>query len=345
MYCRQVLNCMGMNDRLSPEEMIAAATVHLMEDSNRTSPGGFILLGLSNVPYLQVICFIVFLIIYMLTLSGNVLLIIVVRNNSKLHTPMYFFLTNLSTIDICFSSTVVPKIFINIISKDRNKSISVRGCVFQMFFSLVLGVAECILLAVMAYDRFVAICKPLHYNIIMNMRFCIILAIIPWIFGLINSFIQVSITWQLPFCRSHHLNNFFCEVPAFLRLSCRDPWLNEIAMYVAAGIIVLCSFLLTLISYVFIISTILRIRSSQGRHAVFSTCTSHLTVVILYYGTLMSIYLQPRSSHSPETDKAVSVLYTLVTPMLNPIIYSIRNKEVKKCIIKNIKNKTNCLKT
>ncbi|XP_040267016.1 olfactory receptor 2G3-like [Bufo bufo] len=314
-----------------------------MEHFNRTLPTWFFLNGISTVPHLKIIGFLLFIVMYMITLAGNCLLLITVMLSLALHTPMYFFLSSLSFIDIGFSSTVVPVILRNTLSAD--KSISVRGCVFQMFFSLVLGVAECVLLAVMAYDRFVAICKPLHYNIIMNMRFCIILAMIPWIFGLINSFIQVSITWQLPFCRSHHLNNFFCEVPAFLRLSCRDPWLNEIAMYVAAGIIVLCSFLLTLISYVFIISAILRIRSSQGRHAVFSTCTSHLTVVILYYGTLMFIYLQPRSSHSPETDKAVSVLYTLVTPMLNPIIYSIRNKEVKKCIIKNIKNKKNCLKT
>ncbi|XP_044127320.1 olfactory receptor 2G3-like [Bufo gargarizans] len=306
-----------------------------MENANQTLPRWFTLIGLSTVPHLQAIGFLVFVVIYMITLSGNCLLLITVRISPTLHTPMYFFLSNLSFIDIFFSSTVVPVILINTLSTD--KSISVGGCVFQMFFSLVLGAAECVLLAVMAYDRFVAICRPLHYSSIMNMRFCIILALIPWMIGFINSFIQVSITWRLPFCRTHHVNHFFCEVPPFIRLSCRDPWLNEIAMYVAAGIIVLCCCLLTLISYVYIISTILKIHSSQKRHAVFSTCASHLTVVTLYYGAIMSIYLQPRSSQSLEANKIISVLYTVVTPMLNPIIYSIRNKDVKKCITTNIK--------
>ncbi|XP_056408683.1 olfactory receptor 2G3-like [Hyla sarda] len=303
--------------------------------SNQTLPSWFILLGLSTVPHLQVLGFLVFLVMYIITLAGNCLLLITVRISLALHTPMYFFLSNLSFIDICFSSTIVPVILINTLSTD--KSISVGGCVFQMFFSLILGAAECILLAVMAYDRFVAVCRPLHYSSIMNMRFCTVLVLIPWIVGFIDSCIQVSLTWTLPFCRTHHVNHFICEMPPFLRLSCRDPQLNETVMYVAAGIIVLCSFVLTLISYIFILTAILKIRSSQGRRAVFSTCTSHLTVIALYYGTIMSIYLQPPSSHSLERQKIVSILYTVVTPMLNPIIYSIRNKDVKKCIIMNIK--------
>ncbi|XP_069805775.1 olfactory receptor 5M11-like [Dendropsophus ebraccatus] len=301
-----------------------------LENTNQTLPNWFILLGLSTVPHLQVIGFLIFLVMYIITLAGNGLLLITVRISFALHTPMYFFLSNLSFIDICFSSTVVPILLINTLSAD--KSISVSGCVFQMFISLVLGAAECILLAVMAYDRFVAVCRPLHYNSIMNMRFCIILVLIPWIVGFIDACIQVPLTWRLPFCKTHHINHFICEMPPFLRLSCRDPWLNEVAMYVAAGLIVLCSFLLTLISYIFIISAILRISSSKGRHAVFSTCTSHLTVIAFYYGTIMSIYLKPPSSHSLETEKIVSLLYTVVTPMLNPIIYSIRNKDVMKCI-------------
>ncbi|KAM3919017.1 olfactory receptor 5G9-like [Leptodactylus fuscus] len=306
-----------------------------MENSNQTLPSWFYLLGLSTVPHLQVLGFLLFLVMYIITLAGNCLLLVTVRISPTLHTPMYFFLSNLSFIDICFSSTIVPVILINTLSTD--KSISVGACVLQMFFSLVLGAAECMLLAVMAYDRFVAICRPLYYSSIMNMRFCVTLALIPWIISFIDATIQVPLTWRLPFCQSHHVNHLICEMPPFLRLSCADPWLNEVAIYVAAGIIVLCSFLLTLISYVFIISTILRIRSSRGRRAVFSTCTSHLTVVTLYYGTIMSIYLQPRSSHSLEMGKTISVLYTVVTPMLNPIIYSIRNKDVKNCIIKNIK--------
>ncbi|KAM3919025.1 olfactory receptor 5AR1-like [Leptodactylus fuscus] len=306
-----------------------------MENVNQTLPSWFYLLGLSTSPHIQIIGFILFLIIYIVTLTGNCLLLITVRTSPTLHTPMYFFLCNLSFFDICFSTTVAPLLLKNTLSID--KSISVGACAFQMFFYLGLGGAECSLLAIMAYDRFVAICRPLHYSSIMNMRFCIILAIIPWIVGFTNSSIQIPITWRLPFCRTHHVNHFFCEVPPLLSLSCIDPWLNEIAMYVAASLIVLSSFLLTLVSYVYIISTILRIHSSRGRHAVFSTCVSHLAVVSLYYGTIMSIYLHPPSSNSVESDKIASVLYTVVTPMLNPIIYSIRNTDVKNNIIANTK--------
>ncbi|XP_044127319.1 olfactory receptor 1019-like [Bufo gargarizans] len=306
-----------------------------MEISNQTLPSWFFLLGVSTVPQFQVLGFLLFLMIYMITLSGNFIFLITVWISPTLHTPMYFFLSNLSLIDICFSCTIIPVILRNTLSAD--KSITLEGCASQLFFSLIVGAAECVVLAVMAYDRFVAICRPLHYSSIMNIKVCIILALIPWIVGFIDSCIQVPLTFSLPFCRTHHINHFLCELPPFLRISCRDPWLNEIAMYVGAGFIVLCSFLLILISYVYIISAIMRIRSSQGRYAVFSTCISHLTVVMLYYGTIMSIYLRPRSSHSPMTDKTASILYTVITPMLNPIIYSIRNKEVKNCIIKNIK--------
>ncbi|XP_075700752.1 olfactory receptor 2G3-like [Rhinoderma darwinii] len=313
-----------------------------MEKSNQTSPNWFILLGLSDVPQLQLICFLVFLLMYLITFSGNFLLIIVVRTNPTLHTPMYFFLCNLSVIDICLSSTIVPILLTNTLSKD--KTISLWGCAFQMYFTLVCGATECILLSVMAFDRFAAICRPLHYNLIMNKKICVFLASTSWSVGLINAFIQVPLTFRLPFCRSHRVNHFFCEVPPFLKLSCKDPWLNEVAMYIATGIIVMCAFVLTLSSYVHIISTILKIRSSQGRQKAFSTCGSHLTVVIIYYGTLMIIYLQPRS-YSPEIDKTLSLLYTVVTPMLNPIIYSIRNKEVKNSVVNDIKRKCNPHKT
>ncbi|KAM5129436.1 olfactory receptor-like protein OLF1 [Mantella aurantiaca] len=307
-----------------------------MEHANKTS-AKFFLLGLSNDPYLQVIYFLIFLLIYLITIAGNLLLIFVVRINPKLQTPMYFFLSNLSVIDLCFSSTIVPILLLNTLAKDR--SISLDGCAAQMFFSLVFGVTECLLLAMMAYDRFAAICKPLHYNSIMNRNLCVGLTLIAWIGGLLTSTIQVILTLQLPYCRSHHVNHFFCEVPPFLRLSCRDTRLNEIVMYIEAAIISLCAFLLTITSYIRIISTILKIRSSQGRQKAFSTCASHLTVVTLYYGTIMFIYLQPRSSFSPETDRTVSIVYTVITPMLNPIIYSIRNKDVKCSIIYSSKAK------
>ncbi|KAG8536199.1 hypothetical protein GDO81_026916 [Engystomops pustulosus] len=280
---------------------------------------------------------------YVITLAGNLLLIIVVKTNPWLHTPMYFFLSNLSFIDICFSSTIVPIILINTLS--QNKRISLLGCAFQMYFSLTFGATDCILLSVMAYDRFAAISQPLHYHIVMNKKVCVCLALTTWSVGIINALIHVPLTFQLPFCRSRNVNHFFCEVPSLLRLSCKDPQLNEVAMYVAAGIIAMCSFFLTLVSYIHIISTILKIRSAQGREKAFSTCASHITVVALYYGTIMFVYLQPRSAYSPETDKTVSVLYTVVTPMLNPIIYSIRNKEVKNSVLKNLKINSKLQKT
>ncbi|XP_056408678.1 olfactory receptor 5V1-like [Hyla sarda] len=301
-----------------------------MEASNQTSSGRFILLGMANVLYLQVICFITFLMMYMITLSANVLLIIVVLTNSKLHTPMYFFLSNLSVIDICFSSTVVPKILENILSKDR--SISLVGCALQMYFHMSLGATECVILAVMAYDRFAAICRPLHYQTIINKKICVCLASISWggcfAFGIIHT----PLTFQLPFCKSHHVNHFFCEMPPFFQLSCKDTRLNEIVMYVAALIIMLCAFCLTLISYVHIIYTICKIQSSEGREKAFSTCSSHLTVVSVFYGTVIFMYMKPRSVYSPEIGKTMSIIYTAVTPMLNPIIYGMKNKDVKDTI-------------
>ncbi|XP_040188440.1 olfactory receptor 1020-like [Rana temporaria] len=298
----------------------------------------FILIGLSSDPNLQVVYFLTILVVYLITLLGNLLLISVVQINPKLHTPMYFFLSNLSVIDLCFSSSIIPTLLINTLSKDT--SISLHGCAAQMFFSLVLGATECFLLALMAYDRFAAICKPLHYNSIMNKNLCSGLALSAWSGAVVNATIHVILTFQLPFCRSHHVNHFFCEMPPLLRLSCKDTRLNELVMYVSAAILCVCAFLLILISYVRIITTILKISSSQGRRKAFSTCTSHLTVVTLFYGTIMFIYLRPRSSFS-ETDKAVSIVYTAITPMLNPIIYSIRNKDVKSSIVKYILRRSN----
>ncbi|KAM4663687.1 olfactory receptor 2G6-like [Discoglossus pictus] len=303
-----------------------------MESSNQTS--GFILLGLSYIPYLQAIFVILYLIIYITTLSGNMLLIVVVRMNPQLQTPMYFFLSNLSVVDICFSSSIVPKILVNTISK--NRSISLLGCAAQMYVSLTMGVTECIILAIMAYDRYAAICYPLRYKSVMNNKLCIILAIGSWTVGLVNATFHVFITFQLPFCRSHHINHFFCEVPPFFQLSCKDTWFNELSMYISAVLIVMFGFLLTIISYVYIISTILKIKSSQRRYKTFSTCTSHLSVVSVYYGTLMFMYLRPRSRNSPKMDRTLSLLYTTVIPMINPIIYSIRNKDVKATITKKL---------
>ncbi|XP_077320403.1 olfactory receptor 5V1-like [Lithobates pipiens] len=301
-----------------------------MEEVNQTSSEGFILLGLSNVLYLQVIYFLMFLQMYIMTLSGNLLLIIVVRVNRKLQTPMYFFLSNLSIIDIFFTSSFVPKILINTLAID--KSISFLGCALQMYFGIALAATECVIIGIMAYDRFAAICRPLHYKVIMNKTFCISLATGSWCICFLNSAIHVVLTFQLPYCKSHQIKHFFCEIPPLLQLSCEDTLPNEIAIYISAVILGMASFWLTLISYVQIISTILKIRSSQGRHKAFSTCGSHLTVVGLYYGPMLFMYMRPRSTYSPEMHKTLSILYTVVTPMLNPLVYSVRNKDVKNAV-------------
>ncbi|XP_068107727.1 olfactory receptor 1M1-like [Hyperolius riggenbachi] len=298
-----------------------------MDCANHTSSDMFILLGLSEVPHLQVICFLLFLVMYILTVLGNVLLLLVVRINSNLQTPMYFLLRNLSVIDFGFSSSVVPEILVNTLSKDR--SISLVGCAVQMFAYVALGQTECILLAVMAYDRFAAICKPLHYNTIMNKTLCVYLVAGSWSFCCITSTMHVVLIFVKPFFHSIHINHFFCEIPLLLQISCRDTRLNQALVYVTAVIIVVCSFFLIIISYLNIVSTILKIRSSRGRQKTFSTCSSHLMVVAIYFGTIMFIYLRPSSTHSPESDRIFSMLYTAVTPMLNPFIYSVRNKEVK----------------
>ncbi|XP_073498393.1 olfactory receptor 1f45-like [Phyllobates terribilis] len=298
-----------------------------MENLNQTTPVRFILLGLSDIPHFQFICFFVFLLMYMITVLGNILLIIVVTMTPTLHTPMYFFLSNLSVIDISFSCTIVPKILVNTLSME--KSISFLECALQMYIHLVLGATESLLLAIMAYDRFVAICRPLHYKTIMNYRFCICLVAISWSVGFMNSLILVLPTLKLKFCRSNHINHFFCEIPPLLQISCTDIRLNEALLYISAGTIVMSLFFFILISYIHIVTTILKIHSLTESYKVFSTCASHLTVVTLYYATIMFIYLRPYSTYYEKMDKIVSLLYTTVTPMLNPFIYSMRNKDFK----------------
>ncbi|XP_075048379.1 olfactory receptor 5V1-like [Mixophyes fleayi] len=305
-----------------------------METSNQTFVKQFILLGLSNVPCLQVIFSLLFFLMYTITFIGNFLLIVVVSLNPRLQTPMYFFLSNLSLIDICFSTTVVPKIVLNTLSGDR--SISFFGCAAQLYFHLALGGSECLILAVMAYDRYTAICKPLRYSAIMDKKLCLCLVAGCWTVSFLNSFILTLLTFQLPFCKSNVISHFFCEMPPLLHLSCRDTWFNELAKYISVGIIVLGSFLLILMSYLSITLNILKIRSTKEQRKVVSTCASHLIVVSLFYGTIMLMHLRPRYAFSPEQDRVITILYTVVTPMLNPIIYSIRNNDVKVSIKKTM---------
>ncbi|XP_069805770.1 olfactory receptor 5V1-like [Dendropsophus ebraccatus] len=305
---------------------------------NQTTSYRFILLGLSNDPHLQVIFFTIFLIMYVITISGNFLLTTIVCISPTLHSPMFFFLTNLSIIDIFFSSSIVPVLLMNTLLADR--SISLLGCATQMYFSLALGTTESLILGVMAYDRFAAICRPLHYNTIMKMTFCFYLAAGSWSVAFINSFVQAVLTFQLQFCNYRNLNNYFCEVPAFIRMSCGDTFLNELSIYITGTLLAMCSFYVIVISYIHIIVKILKIISSEGRQKAFSTCASHFTVVFLFFGTVMCMYLRPHSKYyTSKADRVVPLLYTTVIPTLNPFIYSIRNKDVKNSVISQFKRK------
>ncbi|KAM9294508.1 olfactory receptor 5I1-like [Gastrophryne carolinensis] len=314
---------------LSPLLLLLQLSVTEQITENITQPfvTRFILFGISGAFGLQVIFFLLFLLMYLMSLSGNLFLIIVVRLNPRLQNPMYFFLSNLSLIDIGVCTTVVPKILQNTFSKDR--SISFMGCAAQLYFHLSLGATECLIMAVMAYDRYIAICKPLHYTTIMNPKHCLCLAAACWITSFVDSMIHAVFTFLLHFCKSNYLNHFFCEMPPLFRLSCTDTWISELLIYTCGFICTVVSLSFICFSYFQIILTIVKIRCAKGRHKAFSTCASHLTGVNIYFGTLIFMYLRPRSMNSPARDRVVSIFYTTVIPMLNPLIYSVRNKDIK----------------
>uniref|UniRef100_A0A8C8RC32 Olfactory receptor n=1 Tax=Pelusios castaneus TaxID=367368 RepID=A0A8C8RC32_9SAUR len=299
---------------------------------NQTMIMEFIFLGFSNHPNLQVLFFLVFLVIYTITLLGNTLILTLTRSDPTLHTPMYFFLSNLSFLDICYSSATVPIMLINFFQS--RKTISYAGCIAQLFFLITCAGTECVLLAVMAYDRYVAICSPLNYSSIMSKRLCVQLAGFSWGCGLVNSLVHTLLTSVIVICKSNQLAHFFCDVPLLLKLSCSDTYVNEAVLHLASAVIGLSPCLFTVVSYGHIICAILKIRSAQGRFKAFSTCTSHLIVVIIFYGTSNFNYNRPSSGYSLDIDTLVSSLYCIVTPMLNPVIYSLRNKEVKDALKK-----------
>ncbi|XP_048691171.1 olfactory receptor-like protein OLF2 [Caretta caretta] len=305
-----------------------------MEEGNHSEATEFILSGLTDRPELQIPLFAVFLLIYGFTLVGNGGMILLITIDPRLHTPMYFFLRNLSFCDLCFSSIISPKMLLNFLAK--RKSISFTACAVQMYLSIIFADVECLLLAVMAYDRYVAICNPLLYTVTMSRHFCKQLVAGAYTVGVVDSMLNTYFTFRLSFCSSNIINNFFCDVPPLLALSCSDTRINEIVMFVLICCIQVISFVTVFLSYVYITSTILQICSAEGRHKAFSTCTFHLTTVVLFYGTLLFMYLRPASSYSMDTDKVASVFYMLVIPMLNPLIYSLRNTEVKDALKKAI---------
>uniref|UniRef100_A0A8C5QJN5 Olfactory receptor n=1 Tax=Leptobrachium leishanense TaxID=445787 RepID=A0A8C5QJN5_9ANUR len=298
-----------------------------MQISNQTNINDFVVLGLVNNPDLNTLLFFVFLIIFLVTVTGNLIILTVVWLERTLHTPMYFFLTNFSFLEVWYTMTIVPKLLVNLLMKNNN--ISFSGCMTQLFFFVTFGACECYLLLVMAYDRYMAICKPLYYSSVMDTNTCVQLVTSSWIIGILTGLIPVLLISQLQFCESRDINHFFCDIPPLLELSCSDTYDTEISIFVLSLLVLFGCLMLTLVSYLFIVISIMRMDSSKGRSKAFSTCGAHLTVVLIYYGTMIFMYVRPHSNYSSDLKKCVSIFYTVVTPGLNPIIYSLRNKEVK----------------
>ena len=298
-----------------------------MGADNQTWAREFVLLGLSSDWDTQVALFVLFSVAYLLTLLGNVLIVLLIRLDGRLHTPMYFFLSNLSLVDVSYATSIVPQMLAHFLAE--HKGIPYLSCAAQLFFSLGLGGTEFVLLAVMAYDRYVAVCDPLRYPVIMHGGLCARLAITSWLSGSVNSLVQTTITFQLPMCTNKYIDHISCEVLAVVRLACVDTSSNEISVMVSSIVLLMTPFCLVLLSYIRIISTILKIQSTEGRKKAFHTCASHLTVVVLCYGMTIFTYIQPNSSPSVLQEKLISVFYAILMPVLNPMIYSLRNKEVK----------------
>ncbi|XP_049624499.1 olfactory receptor 15-like [Suncus etruscus] len=298
-----------------------------MAPSNSSFPDRFILRGVSDRPELEMVFFTVMLFSYMLTLVGNFTIILVSRLDSRLHTPMYFFLSNLSTLDLAFTTSSIPQMLVNLSGPD--KTISYGGCVTQLYVFFCLGATESMLLVVMSFDRYVAVCRPLHYTTIMNPRLCWQLAIVAWASGLGNSLIQATFTLQLPLCGHRIVDNFLCEVPAIIKLACGDTSLNEAVLSGVCTFFTAVPFGIILVSYCYIVRAVLKIGSAKGRKKAFNTCLSHLLVVFLFYCSAIYGYLLPAKSSNQDQGKFISLFYSVVTPMVNPLIYTLRNKEVK----------------
>ncbi|XP_054850424.1 olfactory receptor 6X1-like [Eublepharis macularius] len=298
--------------------------------ANKTSVSNFILLGFPSLRRWHLLLFTLVLVIYILTMAGNSLIIIIVRLSQQLQTPMYFFLSNLSFLEIWFTTAVVPKMLETFLR--TRTTICLHCCLVQSFFHFFLGMTEFFILTAMSFDRYVAICKPLHYTTIMTRKLCSLLALGSWSLGFVVIVMQAAFLWKLPFCAGNIIDHYFCDIGPILKLACADTSLVELLGLLATITIIPSCFIFTVVSYVFIISTILRIPSSKGRQKAFSTCASHLTVVTIPYGAVLFMYLKPTAHSSFSFNKVVSVLNTVWTPLLNPFIYTIRNKDVKAAV-------------
>ncbi|XP_051024276.1 olfactory receptor 10-like [Acomys russatus] len=292
---------------------------------------GFMLVGFSDWPQLELFFLVFISIFYSLTLCGNTTIIALTQLDLRLQTPMYFFLTHLSFLDLCFTTSTVPQLLLNLSQVDQ--TISYAGCVAQLFIALLLGGTECVLLVVMAFDRYAAVCRPLHYTSIMHPLLCQALAISSWVGGFLNALTQTSLLLTIPLC-GHHLNHFFCDMLVLLRLACEDMEGTEANLFVAGTIILVCPVALILATYAQIAHAVLKIKSRAGQRKALGTCGSHLMVVSLFYGSAMYTYLQPVHRDSGSEEKFVALFYTIITPMMNPLIYTLRNKDVKGALLK-----------
>ncbi|XP_076792449.1 olfactory receptor 1P1-like [Arvicanthis niloticus] len=310
-----------------------------MARGNQTSTFEFLLWGLSEQPQQQHILFLLFLWMYLVTVAGNLLIVLAISTDVRLHTPMYFFLASLSCADILFTSTTVPKALVNIHTQSR--TISYAGCLVQLYFFLTFGDMDIFLLATMAYDRFVAICHPLHYTIIMSFQRCSLLVTACWTLTNLVAMTHTFLIFRLSFCSKKVIPDFFCDLGPLMKIACSETRINELVLLFLGGAVILIPFLLILVSYIRIVSAILRVPSAQGRCKAFSTCGSHLSVVALFFGTVIRAYLCPSSSSSNSVveDTASAVMYTVVTPLLNPFIYSLRNKDMKGALVRILKGK------
>nr|XP_033776609.1 olfactory receptor 5AP2-like [Geotrypetes seraphini] len=313
-----------------------------MAEGNQTSVTEFVLLGFANVSHLKTVLFLFFFVIYLMTVLLNAGIIVLIHLDNNLHKPMYFFLSHLAFVDLCCSSDVAPKIMVGLLYD--NKVISYLGCAAQLYFFIAFACTDNFLLAAMAYDRYVAICNPFMYHIIVTKRLCSQLVVLCYFSSALHSLIQTGTTFQLSFCRYNEINHFFCDIPPLMKISCSDTYVHEIVIAIFVASVTVFSILVILTSYTFILFSILRIRSAEGRHKAFSTCASHFVSVTLFYGTIIFMYMRPSSSYSLEHDRVVSVFYTMMIPVLNPLIYSLRNKEMKNAIRKTISRHILCQK-
>ncbi|XP_078290173.1 olfactory receptor 6F1-like [Panthera onca] len=308
-----------------------------MDGTNQTAVTEFIFLGFSSVLYLRLTLFVIFLTVYLLSLMGNTLIIFIVLTDVALQTPMYIFLGNLSFLEIWYTTATVPKLLATCLA--QVVTISVFGCITQYYFFFSMGATECILLAVMAYDRYLAICSPLRYSVLMSLRVCLQFSAGSWIGGFIAPLLPTILISHLSFCGPQKINHFFCDSDPIFKLSCSDTFLVEALGYTCSSVVILSSFLLTMSSYGHIVVTIIRLSSREARKKTFSTCASHLTVVSIYYGTIIFAYVRPPAKYNFTIGKVISVFYCVVTPLVNPLIYTLRNKDVKKAFRKLLSQK------